>query len=147
MKCDTELSLALISESMDERLTQEPELRVRLASADNWMHQYIADYLDQQGSSWIVLHKMFQCEVHQLDADELSAIVNTLKKLTLMDWSGLFADKDMDCKELASESGKYTLRVSEWHRAIVGRHDSRAFFLCLVSYPSHHHRCASEAVS
>ena len=109
-----------------------PEFRSRLSNADKWMSRYIANYPDNEGSNWLVFYQPFQCEVHELGAGELSEITTTLKKLKLMDWESLLAGCDLDCIGLAGEPEKYTLRLSESHRAIVGRDGRRMLLLVLI---------------
>jgi hypothetical protein len=114
-----------------ESRTLEPDFSSRLASADKWMRHYIANHPDQEGSNWVIPHKVFQCEVHELGSGELSEIVGTLKRLKRMDWCGLLGDGDLNCKELVGEPGKYTLHLSKSRRAVVGR-DSRRLMLLVL---------------
>lgn len=131
MKTDLENLHTSIHGSTNDDWTHQPESKAKLNSAKAWMQQYIADYPDDGRSSWWILHKVFQCDVHELGTLQLSAVVDTLRKIKTMDWNGLLADEELDCKEIAGESGKYTLRLSDLHRAIVGRDGRRLVFLVL----------------
>lgn len=133
MENDFEHLLASKPGPINEQWAHEPEFKSRLASADKWMRHYIATYPDQEGSNWMIFHNVFQCEVHELGTVEVGKIVDTLKKIKPMDWDGLLDDGDLDCKELAGETEKYTLRLSESHRAIVGRDGRRLLLLVLCA--------------
>lgn len=133
MEINTETPLASCPVSSNDQWAHEPEFRSRLTSADEWMRRYIANYPDQEGSNWLILWNLFQCEFHELAPAECGEIVDTLKKLKLMNWDSLLGDEGLDCKELEGTPGKYTLRLSESHRAIVGRDGRRLLLLVLCT--------------
>lgn len=115
----------------DESWVHEAEFKNKLDSAEKWMHHYIANYPDRDGSNWVILPNVFQCEVHELSALEMENVVETLKRIWSMSWDGILKDGNLDCKELASDPGKYALRLSDSHRAIAGRDGRRMLFLTL----------------
>lgn len=77
----------------------------------------------------------FQAELFELDVSEIKKIFKTLKKLRGLTWSQVFHDKGLHWEELKSQSGKYSIRLSQSYRALVVREGVWMRFAAL--HPDH----------
>lgn len=77
----------------------------------------------------------FQSDLFDLDASEVKKILKTLKKLRGLTWNEVFQDGGLKWEEIRSLPGKYTIRLSQSHRAVVTREGEWMRFAAL--HPDH----------
>ena len=77
----------------------------------------------------------FQSVLFDLDVPDIKKVFKTLKKVKNMTWQEVFQDHGLKWEELKSVPGKFTIRLSQAHRAVVARDGS--FMRFLVLSPDH----------
>jgi len=77
----------------------------------------------------------FQSVLFDLDVPDIKKVFKTLKKVKNMTWQEVFQDHALKWEELKSVPEKFTIRLSQSHRAVVARDGS--FMRFLVLSPDH----------
>ena len=77
----------------------------------------------------------FQAQLFDLDKEELKLLFKALKKLSVMTWKEIHADKGLKWEEIKSDKGSYSIRLSSKYRAVVTRVGNVMCFKAL--HPDH----------
>jgi hypothetical protein len=63
----------------------------------------------------------FQSKLFTLDILDLKKILRTFEKLSKLTWNEVFRDHGLKWEEFKSSPGKYSIRLSQSHRAVITR--------------------------
>ncbi len=72
----------------------------------------------------------FQRYLFDLDPVELRQVFKAFRKLTRMEWSGVYRDSGFKWEAIKSSPGHYSIRLSQQCRAVVARQED---FLCFLA--------------
>lgn len=82
----------------------------------------------------------FQKDLFDLEKNELTALIKTLKKIRKLTWAELYSDRGLKWEAISSRQTKsgqriYTFRFSQKYRAIALREED--FLRILTLHPDH----------